>query len=395
MQLANTLLKISQAHTMSEATKKALGIGKEYPMRDANWLISNVKSILRDYELYSFSKSATYAASDLRFEILNDTFLKIAEVIFSEPRKMYLETSFHERKQAFSHIHEFNRDEEVLVSDPANIGLILTSEGDGRGSIRAVWAHNKVSSPLHLKLADTEPYSADKNKIMAIGRTNLAVYEVCVDLKGKQPLSKEEFLANKEKVGTLESEVWLNTVLNPSMRNHEEMNLEDWAYLQYKLNCYSYVRVTNENKEQYLDLTEAKGFPDLTLQKDLHGELTFAIPLFGLLLSGSLDMTPQKQRVISGKSSNRVKAKNRKSDDLEYEAGLNKCSLNLSPDLIAAQTSREHETNDNSVSDGKRKSPTLHFVRGHTFVRNGKISYRSPHWRGSVSESPTITKVKA
>ena len=175
------------------------------------------------------------------------------------------------------------------------------------------------------------------------------------------------------------SEVWLNTVLNPSMRNHEEMNLEDWAYLQYKLNCYSYVRVTNENKEQYLDLTEAKGFPDLTLQKDLHGELTFAIPLFGLLLSGSLDMTPQKQRVISGKSSNRVKAKNRKSDDLEYEAGLNKCSLNLSPDLIAAQTSREHETNDNSVSDGKRKSPTLHFVRGHTFVRNGKISYRSPH----------------
>ena len=158
--------------------------------------------------------------------------------------------------------------------------------------------------------------------------------------------------------------------------------------LLIQLNCYSYV-ATNKNKEQYLDLTVrvpwffCKGFTR---------RLTFA-PL-GLLLSGSLDMTPQKQRVISGKSSNRVKAKNRKSDDLEYEAGLNKCSLNLSPDLIAAQTSREHETNDNSVSDGKRKSPTLHFVRGHTFVRYGKISYRSPHWRGSVSETPPITRLK-
>ena len=118
MQLANTLLKISQAHTMSEATKKALGIGKEYPMRDANWLISNVKSILRDYELYSFSKSATYAASDLRFEILNDTFLKIAEVIFSEPRKCIwkrLSTSASKRSRIFTSSIEMKKSSSVTL----------------------------------------------------------------------------------------------------------------------------------------------------------------------------------------------------------------------------------------------------------------------------------------
>ena len=37
------------------------------------------KSVLRDYELYS-SLNPQHAASDLRFEILNDTFLKIAKL---------------------------------------------------------------------------------------------------------------------------------------------------------------------------------------------------------------------------------------------------------------------------------------------------------------------------
>ena len=55
------------------------------------------------------------------------------------------------------------------------------------------------------------------------GRTNLAVYEVCVDLRTDS--HSKGFLFNKE---GWDARVWglLNTVLNPSMRNHEENELK-------------------------------------------------------------------------------------------------------------------------------------------------------------------------
>ena len=126
----------------------------------------------------------------------------------------------------------------------------------------------------------------------------------------------------------------------------------------------------------------------------MDGELTFAIPFLGLLVSDALEKTPREQKVVR-RSTGRLKSKKQKSQDLEYQAGVNVCSLDLSPDLLKAQVARDDVQCNVSQGHSKRKSPTLHFVRGHTFVRNGKISYRVPHWRGVASSAPTVTKVKA
>lgn len=394
MDLANVILTASQAHTMSEPTRDMLSIGSEHPRRDGNYVMAKAKEIIRDYDMYSFTKSAVYAASDLRFEISNDTFFAICEVIFSEKRKIYIECSYDERVRAFSHIHKFSREHERLVSDPDTVAITLESNGDGTGKIGACWKHAKIISPLHIELAKTKPYSVDKNKINALGNVTFSLYECFVDMNNVKGKSEtiEEFIENKEEAGSFESTIYLNTLLNPEL-SPEDKSVYENAYIQYKLGRIAMIKVPVSEASEYEDRTKRKGFADESLQKDIHGEFTFAIPFVGLLLSGVLDKKEHKQRVFSKKSSTKAKK-----DDLEYKAGLTECSLNLSRELKEAQASREHEMIEHNIETNngeKRKSPTLHFVRGHTFVRNGRISYRKPHFRGSASDEKVITRVTA
>lgn len=339
MHLANALLKASQSQHLSDATKNALEIGSNCPDTDSNFIVNRAREVMRDYDLYSFTKSATYAASDLRLGILNDTFFDVARVIFNEPRKIFLECSFQERKLAFSHVHEFERDELVGVSDPSNIAFIVDSYGDGTGALSVCWMHKRNASPLHQMIATNDKFRDDKSRILNIGRISFSVYEAVVNLNATPPLSKQEFLEERNVNGSLAQYVWTEVTANQHKHN-KEYDLEDWAYLSYKLNCFSAIQLPKDNMSHHQKLMRVHGFPDSSLQGDMDGELTFAIPFLGLLVSDALEKTPREQKVVR-RSTGRLKSKKQKSQDLEYQAGVNVCSLDLSPDLLRAQVTRD------------------------------------------------------
>ena len=88
------------------------------------------------------------------------------------------------------------------------------------------------------------------------------------------------------------------------------------------------------------------------------------------------------------------KLKKKNIGHLVEEPLINVLSLELAPELQKAIEYRE-PTSSGDPNTQKRKSPVYHLVRGHAFVRNGKIGYKAPYFRGVINNKPTLVTVKS
>lgn len=366
---------------------------------------SNATNIFKNFELFSFEKTALLAAADIN---LNnpDSIESIGQIIFSKKRKVFIESNYTERKNAFSSINVHTRQSNLIdIGDPIRIGNIIDVKGDGLASIRAVWVTPKRTIKEYFSNEDMRNAGIAKNDIkflQNIMAVNFSSFEINVNMNKADKITFKDF---QEKIIDEPSHEEITGIKNfiQDRQLQHGMSLEKRAWQLYRMNQFSSVNLPDSstlhvaNMIDGMEQNQINDFLD-TLKDDLNGELIFAIASLAVLEIDNLNVrySTLEHQHLGAKKPSRTKPKNKKSTKEKPESNiLGIVSISLDRELTNEIYESKPLKQKDSVDKPNRKSPSLHIVRGHLFtLRNGKIVYRKPHWRGKAQTGKVIKKVK-
>lgn len=347
--------------------------------------------ILSDFDLYAFTPSALAVSADLRIDT-PDRFERIAEAVFSTPRRVWIEADATERLSRLQTMRGFPKTlpRPEHRKEPERVGLAVEIIEPGKAIIDVVWCFGastirSVSRELHSIVGHMT--ALQKKALDAELRIGSSPSHLLIDMTRHLPVSREDFarLAQKPEMA-LFAQYFRRT-------HGEEPTLDDLWHL-YRLNQIGRVE-PRENALVYLNEMRTYA-PDRNpieeARADFDGEITFAIALLAALDAGegalSVSWRPG-QPSRKGTGQRKVSPNDLATDRLAT------VTMNISDAVLIRTLAAEHINGEPAgpLDGDRRRGPVRHAVRGHLFrARNGKLVYRKPHWRGEAKPSLTVVR---
>ena len=362
----------------------------------------NVTDILKNYELYTFEKSALLAASDIRID-KPQGLEQISELVFEQPRKIFIEAAYQERKNLFKKLNIYERESDLIdIGDPTRVGIIIDAQGSGIANIRVCWITPKKIVKQHIDkdaMRDIGLHKSDVKLFQNLTALNFSVFEIRINTNDIQNTTIEDFKDLLDRNDENAVEIY-NFVERRNLLFGQTTLDRSWQL--YRLNQFSSLHLNKDGIKHVMRMTKGLSVEQTdtlldTLKDDLSGEMLFAIAMLGVLEIENLDV-----RKVNAKSMNVLhskkhynKANNKTQEDSPIRLGIVSIDIDkgIEAELYKGVT---HHSSATSVKQDSsfRKSPVIHAVRGHLFkARNGKIIYRKPHWRGKARDVNFIKRV--
>ncbi|NDV52824.1 hypothetical protein [Salipiger sp. PrR003] len=356
------------------------------------FILKRSRALLEDFDLYTFERSALIAASDLRAD-RQAGLEAIAGKVLEKPKKIYLEANWKDRRQLFAQLPRMpEKQMPVEYGEPVRVGIALECKGGGKATLQTVWSHPQSSVRDLMNSGMMQSLGCHKRFLKPLKRLftmNWSFFEIDIDMSRATDMTKEDFLLHCEKVG---SECW--EMLQSQKEISEivgEKSVEERAFALYRLNQICAFSLPDDAKEQIRDmLSLSDSDPNevlATLRGDLDGEVIYGIAMAAVMELEGIDVASGPKPSRSRDTRRKKQSRPRVRDQAGGSDKLGVVSLDIDPKLVeyiyngGALT---HGRDDMPQStDGKRRSPIAHPVKGHPFTtRSGEIRYRVPHWRG-------------
>lgn len=368
------------------------------------WLAhqTSVYRKIRDADArYDFTESALAMASDLKISTPEGLFQTLQSVL-REPKTIWIEAQDALRRKHLNTLR--NTIIRPLAEDeslPNRVGLLLHIGEPGLATVRVIWdgPNEKIGKQRAQTIAQGQyrtqlQFDALTQRCSLVVNPLLSVLDVRSTPKF---LTKEEFKASAQDPShpdyEAHSAIWNGAgyKFGRNITDEERIKIAYWTYA---------VNLTNQGfgreqvDEDYIDFlsrgseTRRKAIISETID-NAASEVANLVAMLAVLES---ERSPDILHVETRKGRpTQKKAKKAKDAGLDPVRTL---TMNVSSDIRKA-----YENSPQGVSEGgstDHGGRVRHFVRGHYFwARNGLLTYRVPHWRGSVdpAERLTVTKV--
>jgi hypothetical protein len=356
---------------------------------------------LSEYEVFAFSPSAMRAASDIRIDT-PDRIDRIVEAVLHTPRRVFLECDVASRDGAMQGLRGFFGHIQASRYPARRFGVFVDILGEGRATIQPVWMHDKVVAKSSERLV-----AAHKQISELRGGLSSRVSESLllaasptigsIDLKKHVGISKAEF-----DMATAHAAKGFDPLLDRGRQEASEAPSKTaenavWARYWRMMRFRDIVRseTTDDPMPGPIGAAVRDLYPEAMfepLEEGLH-----VIAMLALLEVDSSDFGREYRKKVLGKRQGTGNPKVIHSSE-NAEERLSIVSMNIQDrglqqlyDEGAGVGSSASPTGQSYSHDGRARHP----VRGHLFLaRNGKMTWRVPHWRGSV-EASVIHRVTA
>ncbi|MFG6596280.1 hypothetical protein ACGYK4_17185 [Sulfitobacter sp. 1A13368] len=351
---------------------------------------------------YDFTETALAMASDLKVTTPEGLF-KTLQSVLREPKVIWIEAQDRLRQKHLKRLNNtVHRDLAPHEAIPNRVGILLYVHEPGIAAFCVAWdspadnvRQNDIKRGVREHLRNKKRTKLETDAMIWLNSIEAAPLTTLIDVRNTPDfLSKEEFLKSAKdpehpdykELSRLYRMAGYDVPTGVSQTEKEKIAY--WNYAQWL--AVPGDTLTNADKA----LLKETGSVETTLQQakgDVSGELAYLVAMLAVLES---EENPEVLNIETRKGKPPRK-KARKPED----AGLDKISvvsLNVSGDIREKYERGEQA----GKAEGKGDNGTArvrHFVRGHYFwARNGLLTYRIPHWRGSVDPSKklTVTKVK-
>lgn len=346
------------------------------------------RRVLDGYDLYSYTASAISMAADLRIDT-PDRLEGVLESVLRRKRKFFIEVNHDQRAKGLEELRGLGeKDLPPGRYNPERIGVAVDCEGDGRATVELAWvfprkmAKQEYGSLLKDKMAEKKT-RLEKEAVLESFRIGVSHGLMKVDINRNPEFTRAEF---QERLDNNDPSVSVykrsaDQFAKSVQKRMGKRALDAQAWRDYRLNEVARFSVSELGK---LAITDVAASSPQSLeevltssQRDYDGEIFYLTALAAVLVA---ETDAIKTDVRQGSPRRRERAVSPR--DLETDR-LSVVSLNLS-DKALTRVIRDEYEGKKSSSDGPSRS--RHYVRGHLFrARNGKIVYRKPHWRGSLT----------
>ena len=395
--------------TVKPSAISGTAIGPNHPEVGVNLRIEQAKRVINEYDLYSYDRSAVYAAADLNL-LQVDKISELFAWLFKEKRKVFIECDYEDRLDAFD-VTVTDRSSNENVTNPTRIGLCVDSHGGGRGRIDVAWYIPLKKSKQAARDEELRGMSVKKqlNKVLdrkqdvdfylLANGLDFSVYSIVIDANAKIELSYEEFEERYHK-----DDEDILAFLGLAALEGKDVGTDDLksVYNNYVTNTFISTSLTKERAEEIewreKNVEYIGDFQNYlaSLRGDVDGEFLYAISMLALLDTKILNETVQEPKWVAKNPKGKGKPDPR-AVEIKAQAGLKIVDLNISKEVQrAVERDKENEARLERGETGKRSAPVKHLVRGH-FRRlpNGGVSYIKPHFRGQFdTETVTLRRVK-
>ncbi len=352
---------------------------------------------LKGRELYTFDASALRAAADLRVDT-PERVERLVAAVFSEPRQLFFEADVEQRDEAMETLRGFFGHLQGGRRPAQRFGVFVDILGNGKARIQPVWMHARTVAREDPRIADRfaslkEYPTSVKNAIG--GALRLAPSPLCgqMDISRHVGMSKSEFEFALTQIASGYDPLLdrANEAVETSggVRAAGQVRDRFWRMMRFR-------DITRVEVDADLDLgpiaEEVQSlYPRAMLDPLEEGLHVIAMMAVLEVDTGDINKTPRSR---SSKKSKKDKKEKAPAQSKEMAPGLSVVTLNIGDQSLQRfyeSGSPSFERSEPSESTGRARHP----VRGHLFLaRNGKITWRRPHWRGNIEKS-TIRRVVA
>ncbi|MCE6959335.1 hypothetical protein LAZ40_09755 [Cereibacter sphaeroides] len=340
----------------------------------SRWIASVMDDILGRAELVLLEPSALALAADLRIDT-PDRLDRMIEVLFREPRNLFIETVNAERMAKLAGMRGFPRVQlQPDRHDPSRVGLHIHVEGNGRGTIRPVWCFprrlgsGRISNPGLSRL--------EREALEVLSRFGIGHSRIVVDTARRSSVGFAEFAlrSDLQVPGLMAASAAVAKVTRKAVL-HE-------AWRTWRLNSTCTAEFDRDSVPAARECAMQAGLtPEEFIARsehDLDGELIHALAVMAVVAARETVPTVLTS-IRKGRDAKRVCRPGR-NDILLDRIGI------VSAAPVHALREPAPGTAFEAPASG-RASPVRHPVRGHLFLaRNGRLTWRNAHWRGDAEK---------
>jgi hypothetical protein len=340
---------------------------------------------LEGRELYAFDLSALNAASDLRIDT-PDRVDRLVGAVLQEPRRIFIEASASDMAVINKNLRGLLSPWSGVKSDRVRWGAFVDVHGDGRATYQHV---TMIPSEL---LKDEPEYGpvrdaarqmegAASSMVPQAMRLRISPAIGDLDVSRHVGMSRSEFDQAFQRISSGSDPIaryaadLLKTETRPRRRG--QIMDEAWRALRFR------------------DIVRTIPSGDPANASDELDALRNGLPIIAMLAVLSADADDLKAQPRSrAKRGAKSGSSAPKSKDLA--PGLKVVTLNLEDrEMQKIYNSQASSAPAVSHEHTDMSSRVRHPVRGHLFLaRNGKMTWRKPHWRGTL-ERPVLKRVVA
>lgn len=339
---------------------------------------------LEDRELYAFSRSALNAAADLRIDT-PDRVDRLTHAVLSTERRLFIEADASD----IASINDNLRGLLAPMSSPppakTRWGAFIDIEGNGKARFELVIMRPRETLRDDPALAELLRQSRDiEGRLGASAQAALTLnfphWRADIDISRHIGMSRAEFEQALSRISTSHDPVARFGIEEAAratgVRERERIISDTWRALRFR----DILRVLPREER-------ALPGPDEKLEA-----LRAGLPIIAMLAvlaaeGGDISSTPRKR--AERKSSTTARSGAAPASDLRI------VTLNLEDrDLQRLYDGQGAGTQNQAKTSGDH-GRVRHPVRGHLFLaRNGQMTWRKPHWRGSL-DRPLLHRVVA
>jgi hypothetical protein len=352
---------------------------------------------LSDYELYSFDRSAINAARDLRMDT-PERVDRLVEAVLRSPRRIFLEADLSDLQELTSGMRDFLFPPAVETSSLfSRWGALIDIEGEGRARFRIIMMTDKDFANSHFKSAGYKEVLAAFNqpdRAKRAMRLSITSGYVDIDISRHVGFSKQQFEDLFEKIqdssDPIFSQAASRIALSSGPRERSKIIADAWRAARFR----DIVRHHPGDPAEPLDAM-FKGRSGPSTREEHNAAALRIIAMLAVLQADADDLVtaarePQPRRSRSQRKAGAPRAR-------DMAPGLSVVTLNLEDRHLQQIYEQKGGTEAaaNTSHSEEHSGRVRHPVRGHLFLaRNNKLTWRKPHWRGSL-EKPTLRRVVA
>lgn len=346
---------------------------------------------LKGRELYAIDASAMRAAADLRVDT-PERVERLVAAVFSEPRQLFFEVDVSDRDSAMADLRGFFGHLTEGRTPAQRFGVFVDVLGQGRATIQPIWMHSRYTVRDHPVLsgfiANHKSYPTSiRSALSAAYRMAPSPLIGTMDVSRHVGISKSEFdfVLGKVKGGydPLLNRAHKEVDAAPGVRAAGQVKDRFWRMMRFR----DITKVTPGGEDRLGPIGElVRSFYPKEMLDPLEEGL-HVIAMMALLEVDTGDIAKDRRKRVAGAGKARGKSTGRK----DMAPNLAVVTLNIEDRGLQ----RFYETGSSSGEAGQSEGAARarHPVRGHLFLaRNGKITWRKAHWRGSLEKS-TLKRV--
>ncbi len=401
MYLADSLRLISSG--LSDYDRETL------PSRIVSHKIGIAEKILNEAKMYAFEKSALEMGGSMKISDPVQLHLVLQSALSVPEQSYWLEAKGGEREKALSHLRDtILRPHAQNEGTPYRTGVLLRTIEPGVAEYRPVWnfAGGDPASRLRkeaMKALEREGRKRSKLERKALSeflKLNVNCGYAVIDVRHEPNYPTPAHFLDLVHKGDKNASICYRfatkqnspTVFGQSLQPWEVTRIAWWAYcmgsmegmaLHFTNSDTDYIRETASIGRQVSDiLAEA--------ESNMSGEITYIAAMLSVLAAETGKRNTHSAIATVDRPEKRTRIRRPISPNQVDQDRLRIISMNIQDRNTMRRTRTEPISNP--TRSGRLRN--LHFVNGHLFrARNGKMTWRRPHWRGTATGQATLTRV--